>query len=277
MAVIFKAEDHSYTSVDTEEKIDWVGVTTLISNFKKPFDAEKQSVKSSKNKNSKWFGLSPEEIRRAWEAESKRATDLGTFYHNQREEEILMFETIEREGLQVPIIKPIVDGDAKYAPEQKLQDGVYPEHLVYLKSAGVCGQSDRVEVVRDVVSITDYKTNKEIKMEGYRGWDGSTQKMTGPVSHLDDCHFYHYALQLSVYLYIILKHNPALKPGKLVIDHVTFEEAGKDHLGYPVTFLDMDGDPIIKEVKSIEVPYLRDEVIAIFQWLKDNRQNLRKK
>ena len=50
----------------------------------------------------------------------------------------------------------------KKAPDQKLADGIYPEHMTYLKSASLCGQADRIEVINGKVNIYDYKTNKEI-------------------------------------------------------------------------------------------------------------------
>ncbi len=31
----------------------------------------------------------------------------------------------------IPIIKPIWDGKVKHAPNQKLTEGIYPEHFVY--------------------------------------------------------------------------------------------------------------------------------------------------
>jgi hypothetical protein len=205
----FYPDKHKYTS---EDGIDWLSVTSLISNFKQPFDADAIALKSSKNKKSKWYGMTPEEIKEAWKAEAKRATDLGTWYHNCREQDICEFQTIERQGVTVPIFKPVEIDHIKHSPNQKLVDGVYPEHMVYLKSAGICGQSDLVEVINGVVNITDYKTNKEIKVEGFTNWEGVTQKMAHPVSHLDDCHLNHYALQLSMYMFIILKHNPKLRP-----------------------------------------------------------------
>jgi ATP-dependent exoDNAse (exonuclease V) beta subunit len=78
---------------------------------------------------------------------------------------------MEREGVTVPIFKPndLTNG-TKTAPSRKLEPGVYPEHMVYLKSAGICGQSDLVEVVNGRVNIIDYKTNKEIKTESYKNW-----------------------------------------------------------------------------------------------------------
>ena len=58
--------------------------------------------------------------------------------------------------------------------------------MVYLKSAGICGQSDLVEVVNGHVNIIDYKTNKEIKMESFKNWEGISEKMLHPVSNLED-------------------------------------------------------------------------------------------
>ena len=53
--------------------------------------------------------------------ESDRAIKLGNFYHNQREADMLDFKTIERYGVEVPIIKPIIDDKGtKIAPDQKV-------------------------------------------------------------------------------------------------------------------------------------------------------------
>ena len=275
MSVIFQAKDHSYKSQDPNENINWMSVTAFVSQFKPKFDQEAQAIKSSKNKKSKWYGMSIQDIQEAWASEGKRATDLGTWYHDQREKDLTAHLTLQRSGVDIPIIKPLYDGQLKIAPDQKLVEGIYPEHFVYLKSAGLCGQSDRVEVVKDTVDIIDYKTNKEIKKESFKNWEGVSQKMLGPCAHLDDCNFYHYALQLSVYLYIILKHNPRYKPGKLMLHHITFEEEGTDKYGYPVAKRDAFGNPIVKEVVPYDVPYLKTEVIAMINWLHDNRHKIK--
>jgi len=272
----FTADDHKYTTIDNPEE-EWLSVTSLISQFKQGFDAEKMSQKSSKNKKSKWYGMTPEDIRAAWKAEANRATTLGTWYHNEREKDLCSFTTIERQDVTVPIYKPIELMGIKYSPDQKISDGVYPEHLVYLRSAGICGQSDLVEVVKGDVHITDYKTNKEIKTEGFTSWDGKTQKMESPLSHLDDCNYIHYALQLSMYMYMILKHNPKLKPGVMTLHHIIFEEAGRDEYDNPITALDSNGDPIVKDVIPYEVPYLKAEAIKIIHWLEDNKHKLKPK
>jgi hypothetical protein len=264
----FTAHNHKYTS---EEDINWLSVTSLISNFKGEFDADKIAAKCSKSKKSKWYGMTPEEIKEAWKAEANRATTLGTWYHNQREGDICGFQNMERHGATIPVFKPIEKDGVKYSPNQKLSNGIYPEHMVYLKSAGICGQSDLVEVVDGVVHITDYKTNKEIKFEGFTNWEGVTQKMAHPVTHLDDCNLNHYALQLSLYMFIILKHNPKLSAGTLTIHHILFEEAGRDRFDNPISALDTDGNPIVLDVIQYDLPYLKKEAIDIIHWLEDNK------
>jgi len=271
MSLIFKEKGHLYKSIDPNEDIKWTSVTGLVAMFKEPFDPEKQAEKSSKNKKSKWHGIAPKKILEIWAKENKRATDLGTFYHNQREADIIDCDTIQREGFDLPIIPPKIQDDIKYAPEQKLIAGIYPEHFVYLKSAAICGQADRVEVINGVINIYDYKTNKELKTEPYINWEGVRKKLNGPVSHIDDCHLQHYTLQLSIYMYIMLKHNRKYKPGKIVIEHVTFEKEGDDKYGYPITKYNENGDPIVKEVTQYKVPYLKQEVIDMINYLKENK------
>lgn len=278
MAITFTAETHTYESTDDEAmKVDWTSVTSLVGLFKKPFDQEAIAIKSSKNKNGKWYGMTPEEIIKIWKGETNRAVNLGSWYHDQREAELLMCDSMERSGQELPIVNPIEQDGIKIAPDQTLVAGIYPEHLVYLKSAGVCGQADRVEVLQDVIDLYDYKTNKEIKTKAFTSWNGVTQMMLGPLSHMEDCNFNHYALQLSVYMYIMLKHNHNLKPGKIQIHHIAFEKESMDEHGYPVTALDPLGDPIVKAVVPYELPYLKREVQAMFKYIKMHPEEIKAK
>ena len=274
MPVIFKEEGHIYESLNEDlekDQIKWTSVTSFVGMFKPKFDAEAQSKKSSKNKRSKWYGLSPKKILEIWDNEAKRAIGLGNWYHDEREKRLLEFSRIEREGTEVPIIKPIVDENGiKIAPKQKLSEGVYPEHFVYLKSAGLCGQADLVTIVNGKINILDYKTNKEIKQKGFTNWEGITSKMFNPLTHLDDCNLKHYNLQLSLYAYIIKKHNPKLKIGDLTIQHVIFEKEKDDEFGYPINKYNDQGEPIIKEIKMYNLPYLKQEIQSLIMWLKDN-------
>ena len=156
MELQFEDKNHKYSSINDPDK-KWTSVTTLISLFEEPFIQEDIAKRCSKNKKSKWYGIEPEKIIEYWDKESERANTLGTWYHNQREQELISCETLRKEGLDLPIFAPIVDGNKKISPNQVLVPGIYPEHFMYLKSLGICGQSDRVEVIGNRVDISDYK------------------------------------------------------------------------------------------------------------------------
>lgn len=270
MAIQFTASDHKYQSINQSENIEWISVTTIISLLKKPFDKETTALKSSKNKRSKWFGLTPKEIVAIWDQSNAVAIDLGTWYHNQREADIVSHDTIGRSGRDISIVRPIEQDGVKLAPDQNLVEGIYPEHMVYLKSAGICGQADRVEVIGNTIDLYDYKTNKEIKVNAYTNWEGVTEKMLLPINHLDDCNYTHYSLQLSIYMYIMLKHNPNLKPGKIMLEHIIFKKEGEDKYGNPVYAKDQDGNFIVDKIVPYTLPYLKKEVIGIIKYLQNN-------
>jgi len=75
---------------------------------------------------------------------------------------------------------------------------------------------------------------------------------------------------MSIYAYIIKKHNPKLKIGALKIQHVRFESESEDEYGYPVTRY-VNGDPVIKEIKMYDLPYLKEEVTNLIMWIKDQK------
>lgn len=267
----FQESDHKYSSILSDD-IEWISVTKLIHALIEPFDryetAKKCSIKKPGKYPNKWCGFSVEEILSAWEGENNRSTELGHWYHSKRENELY--------NSDLQVIKPIISNGKKVASDQRLQEGIYPEHIVYLESSGVCGQVDKPEVIKGILNINDYKTNKTIQKKGFANWEGITKKMLKPVQHLDDCTFNHYSLQLSLYAYMILRHNPLLTLGKLTIEHVTFETESMDKYGYPITKLSDNKEPIIKDVTLIDVPYMLKEVQQILHWVKDpiNRQKV---
>ena len=273
MAVRFEPKQHKYISIDGGE-IPWISVTNIIHELKQPFDTISSSKKCSKGKG-KWGGIPADEIRTVWKQIADESCTLGNWYHNQREQDVLSCTTLHLHDKELPVICPMTDENGfKVASSQKLIEGIYPEHMVYLKSIGICGQIDRVEVVGDTVHIIDYKTNREIKASSYVNWEGVSQKMKAPLTHLDDCNMNHYNIQLSLYMYMILKHNPKLKPGNLILQHVKFAETGlTDKYGYPILAYNRE-EPVVQEVIPYHLPYMKDEVIAIIQWYKDNKHTL---
>ena len=261
--ISFKEDGHIYSSiVDPARK--WLGVTTLVSKLHEKFPREEKAQSCSTRKPgkwpNKWYGVSPQDILAAWDGEANRSKELGHQYHAKREEALYG---------QPGVVVPIWENGVKIARDQKLSNGIYPEHLVYLDSIGICGQSDLVIVEDNLLSIRDYKTSKEIRREAF-GKDSylGPKMMLTPVAHLQDCEFNHYALQLSIYAYIIQKHNPLFKVKELIIEHVKFEIESEDQWGYPIYKRDDNNEFIVKEIEEIKLPYMAKEVQAIINWLK---------
>lgn len=271
MIIKFDPEKHAYVS---DTGVPFASVTKLLSSYKQPFDAKLAAEKASKNRKSKWYRIPPDKIQEIWAAEANRSVTLGNWYHDQREKDLLQCQTVSYQGFELSIYNCSFDSTGqKMTGDQKLTDGIYPEHFIYLESAGIAGQSDRVTVANGKVDILDYKTNKEIKTEGFRNYEGITQKMLHPLKHLDDCNLNHYTLQLSIYMYVILRHNPKLRAGELTLQHIIFEEEfDKDPYGYPLYRKDEQGNPIVKNVVNYTLPYLKEEVITLLEHYKQSKQ-----
>lgn len=266
----FTEQDHRYFSPIAPNQ-EWVSVTTLLHSCKESFDqiatAAKCSVRKPGKYSNKWYSIPPIDIINAWDGENKRATDLGSWYHKKQEDSWIGKATF----------CPWKDGVKQSLP-QVITEGVYIEFIVYLQSALLTGQVDKIEVKDGILNINDYKTNKEIKRKGFTNWEGISKKLFKPVQHLEDCEFNIYALQLSLYAFILLRHNMNLKLGKLTIEHVKFRIDGKDKFGYPISYKDENGEPVVESVELIELPYMHKECIALTTWMKDieNRKKITK-
>ena len=71
------------------------------------------------------------------------------------------------------------------------------------------------------ILILDWKTNDTIKQEN------GFEKCLEPINHLDNCNYYHYALQLSLYQYLLLfaGYYPKDVRFKRALIHINASEA----------------------------------------------------
>lgn len=72
-----KIKQRGWDLYQQTKSVKCVGIKTLINQFCKPFDAETQAKKSSVNPNSKWFGMSVEEILATWESNRNSKANKG--------------------------------------------------------------------------------------------------------------------------------------------------------------------------------------------------------
>ena len=246
---------HKYlNSINGEE---YISVTKVIEKLHESFDSESMAKKCSKNSKSKWYGMAPDKIIRIWNSENKRSTELGHYYHKIQEDNAA--------DANLKVFRSDVRQGVKYATNQILEEGLYVEHLIYHPTVNLCGQADEVRVEDGYIHILDYKTSKEIKMKGFTPYNGKPKMLFYPVDHMEDCNYNHYTLQLSLYMYMILLHNPHLKPGKICIRHSIFNER-LDQYGFPKTIFN-EGVPSIKTLMWYWPEYHEKEVIKIINYL----------
>lgn len=208
----FLEKNHQYLNEQDEV---YTSVTTLIKKYEPQKDWNEIAEKYAK-KNKRTV----EDVRAEWKAEGDKAIAKGTAFHNKMEALYNDKGSIILEENECKVFpSPIIEG-VKYAKDLKLSKGIYPELLIFSHRYKVAGQADLIEVVNNKINVKDYKTNKEIKMESYKHWKNGQEMMLYPVNNLMNCNYWHYCLQLNLYMLMLKSHNPKLKQGTMEIQHV---------------------------------------------------------
>lgn len=189
-----------YIKKDTHEYFDHDGnkfesVSRVLNLIEEPFDAEtisKRCVGSAK-----YAGMTQDQIKKSWEENRDSAANHGTAVHDAIENYTKNF-TIEPSNDHLePMLKSIA---ADYVPYTK----AYSECILYSPSfekrgVRIAGTTDRILVVNSrggYVDMEDYKTNIS---KGIVYHNNYNKYKKHPVSHLTDCNYIRYCLQLSIY------------------------------------------------------------------------------
>ena len=268
----YNDESHVYWDSNTNEK--FTSVTTLIGEFKAPYDSDFwsgykslerlgvpkkslggliQKMKITEADVLKFnidylnFKITKEDILDEWEKKKVNSCIRGTKIHFEKENEFYKYQKHTLNKYNLP-------GEFtcnKDYYELDLDKGVYPEYLVYIKDKegflNVAGQIDLLIKDGNDIIVVDYKSSLEIKQSSY--FNSNTKKytmMNFPLNNLQDCNFYHYTMQLSTYAWMIKQKNKDFKIKGLLLIHY-------DH----------DGG-----VTNYELDYLEDEVIAMLKYKK---------
>jgi hypothetical protein len=156
---------------------------------------------------------------------------------------------------------------------------IYSEIGVYIQDALISGCVDVPCISERGFVIIYWKTNKDgIKTaSGYyrkdksstphqltNEWVSKHETMLPPLSHLPDCNFYHYAMQVSMYAYMI-EQSLRIPCAGLRLCHI---QAPFILNSYGMPLRDEQGMYTIDKTKEEtddwhKIPYLRNEVIAV--------------
>ena len=150
--------------------------------------------------------MTPEELIATWD----EAREFGTLVHNNIE------SYINNENYEnISEVKHAIKWMNKF---KNLSEFIfYPEVIIYSRELGIAGSIDVLakDIKSDTYIIIDWKTSKSISKSSYGGKMG-----THPItSHLMDCKYVHYSMQLSLYRYLIEEYYD-VKISNLIIAHL---------------------------------------------------------
>ena len=202
-------------------------VTTLVGECFDQFDADYWAAKTAPS-----MGMTPEEVKALWERKGEEARNLGTMMHAK----------IERHYLGLPN-----STDDTYRLFERFTEYYHltpyrTEWTIYDEDSGIAGTLDLLNLHQGIFTIFDWKRSNKIMVCGSPETNNRWGKCAfSPISHIPDTAYWHYALQLSIYRYILEKNYGIHASGsKLGIFHPD------------------NGRPYV-----VDVPYLRQEVIAL--------------
>lgn len=191
--VNFQAEGHKYT--DNKNNV-YTSVTQAIHLFVPPFDTDYWSkFKADKYSQQKFQDKewTAKEVQTMWKEQSEEACNWGTSVHDANEEYIKSYcakEVYDKGTEEQKVYFDFIDKQEYFCNFNNIET----EFTEFNSTSLIAGRVDlRLRRGREV-QIDDWKTNKEIKFKGFKG-----ERMLAPFSHLQNCNFEIYKLQLSVY------------------------------------------------------------------------------
>lgn len=222
---IFNNRYHTYTVNDQR----LTSGTTFIKQFFPKFDGPKIAAEIAKKR-----GTTPEALLKEWKEKGERASREGDMVHGYAE---WMFDANSDPGLPPYAIEADRVGllttqllKVRDKLEDKHLQPLEPEKIIFSPGLGVAGQIDLLlqDPIRRVI-VLDWKTNEGLTL------DNPFQNGLSPIDHLEDANLNHYALQLSLYQYImeVEGYFPEGTEYKRLIVHLT----EKDHVLYSVKYL----------------------------------------
>ena len=243
----FFEEGHKYI-VKSEPHIKYTSVTTWNHSHFPVFDADLIIANMMKGKGwkegHKYWGLTPQQIKSQWNSNKDAVAGAGTNLHFEIEcfnnDKRFQFEYTNKELYEIYMC------DKKREHESKPVEWKYfinfikdmshlkpyrTEWIIYDEDVKISGSIDMVYENNDgTLSIYDWKRCKNITT--VNNFDKFA--IAKPICHLPDSNFWHYALQLNTYKYIIEnKYGKIIKELYLVRLHPDAEENNYELIELP--------------------------------------------
>lgn len=210
-----------------------LGITRIISNFFPKFDAEYWAeVKAP------LMGKTPQQLLEEWDRKGKESSEAGTKLH-QRIDDYYHNKEVQTEDKDYTLFK-------QFAAAYKLNP-YRTEWAIYDEDSGIVGVVDMLDYSNGEYILYDWKRSEKV-IEGGQPITKNKFNEYGlrPIEDVPNTDYWHYALQLSFYRYILEKnYGIKVKESRLVVLHPT--------LNLPVV---------------LTTPYMIDEVNKIIAVIK---------
>lgn len=202
-----RQSDHIYIVNDIA--VD--SVTTFVNNAFPKFDAEYHAKRKAEQ-----LGVSIKEVLDMWEQKGKESRDLGTAMHSKIENYYLGNDSSETDAYKLFKI---------FASKIELKP-YRTEWAVYDWEHKIAGTIDFVDFQNGEYIIYDWKRSEKVIENGMPvKINKYGEKGNYPLEHLDNTPYYHYALQLSLYKYILEKnYGMKISDLRLGIFHPTYNK-----------------------------------------------------
>lgn len=177
-----------------------------------------------------------------WKQKNEESKATGTAVHEMIRNELTtnIFAARKNFGLtgEVQSNDAFLVAQGGLFPEQRIEVSLNDEYQLV-------GIADLIDIHDGVVDIIDWKTDDDgIKFKShYDVAKKQAKKLKYPISKLDDVNGIHYQLQLSIYMNMVLKLRPDLKPGKLKLVWIKDMKVKKV---YEVEYLDKEVEQLLK-------------------------------
>ena len=228
--VLLNKDIHEYKLL-TQPDMVFTSVTTYVEHFFEGFDSLKIATKLINNY-PKYAGYTVESLIAEWDS----AADYGTTVHDEIENWI-------KNGIE-PVEQKAKNGKNWLENYQlKSNIDILSEIIVYSTELKIAGTVDILAKDNNTgqYELIDWKTSKKIETVSY-GHKMGTHDVTKKVM---DCNFYHYALQLSLYRYLLEEYYD-IRIHNQLIGHIQDEG-----------------------VNAIVAPYMKNEIVAMLAARKD--------
>ena len=207
--IVFDEEPHVYYVHGDPNNIS---VTTLVHKYFPCFNPDEVISKMMRGrnwKNSKYFGMTPDEIKDFWKANGVDATTHGTHMHKSIESFYNGWTVEHGDTVEYKMFEKFFDAHPDL-------EAYRTEWEVYDETLKIAGSIDMVYKNLDdgTYSIYDWKRSKEIKMSN------SFEKGFGVMENYPNCNYVHYSLQLNIYKYILeTKYGLKIRDMFLIVMH----------------------------------------------------------